>query len=141
MGSLYVVSSRRLMPSRCFTSCSLNSCLFLCVCLSTATGGGHRGVLRRGSGAGGAGWHVLQQLLPLPAVRPGAGPGQRCQPVGAERAPGRREIRGHTGPLMDRGGGGGGGGGRGGGGGGGGLGNRNQRGRTVGHGDVQLNKR
>ena len=75
----------------------------LSVCFSVATRGGHHGVLCRGSGAGGLGRHVLQQLLPLPAVQPVRGPEQRRQPVGAERAPGGRRVSRHTGPLMDRG--------------------------------------
>lgn len=78
--------------------------------VSTATRGGHHGLLRRGSGAGGLRRHVLQQLLPLPAVNSGPGPEQRCQLMGAEWAPGCREVCRHTGALMDTGGGGGGGG-------------------------------
>lgn len=76
--------------------------LFLFFCLSTATRGGHHSVLCGSTGAGRAGWHVLQQLLPLPDIRPGPGSEQCYEPVGAERAPGRREVSGHTGPLMDR---------------------------------------
>ena len=56
----------------------------LCVSVSTATRGSHHGLLRRGSGAGGLRRHVLQQLLPLPAVHSGPGPEQRCQLMGAE---------------------------------------------------------
>lgn len=55
---------------------------------STATRGGHHGVLRAGSGAGGIGRHVLQQLLPLPALGPGPGSEQRRQFVATERATG-----------------------------------------------------
>lgn len=111
MGSLYFVFSRRLTLPHCLSLMSrlLNSYLFLCVSLSTATRGSHYGVLCRSAGAGRVRRHVLQQLLPLPAVHPGPGPEQRFQPVGAERAPGCREVSRHTGPLMDRRGGGGGG--------------------------------
>lgn len=83
--------------SLALTPCSLS----VCPSVSTATGGGHYRVLRRGSGAGGPGWHVLQQLLPLPAVCPGPGPEQRHQPVGAERAPGFGAVCWDTGALMD----------------------------------------
>lgn len=98
----------------------------LYVSLFTATRGGHHRVLCRRSRAGGVGRHVLQQLLPLPAVCPGPGPEQRRQPVGAERAPGRREVSWYTGPLTDgrrrrRG-----------------VAKRDQGGRVVGHGDVHL---
>lgn len=72
-------------------------------CVSAATGRRHHRVLRRGSRAGGSGRHVLQQLLPLPAVRAGAGPERRRRPVGAERAAGVGALRRrHTGALIGR---------------------------------------
>lgn len=86
------------------TDSSSSFCVFFLFffCLSTATRGGHHSVLCGSTGAGRAGRHVLQQLLPLPDIRPGPGSEQCYEPVGAERAPGRREVSGHTGPLMDR---------------------------------------
>lgn len=92
----FPASSCRVTPLSCLsaTTCPLTVSLF-----STATRCGHHGVLRSGSGAGGVRRHVLQQLLPLPALQPGPGSEQRRQPVGAQRAPGGGEVSGDTSPL------------------------------------------
>lgn len=82
--------------------CALTSSLPLCLPASAATGGGHHRVLRAGSGAGGTGGHVLQQLLPLPALGPGPGPEQRRLPVAAERAAGLRAFCRDKGALRRR---------------------------------------
>lgn len=82
--------------------CALTSSLPLCLPASAATGRGHHGVLRAGAGAGGTGGHVLQQLLPLPALGPGPGPEQRRLPVAAERAAGLGAFCRYKGALRRR---------------------------------------
>lgn len=64
------------------------------VFVSTATGSGHYGLLRRGSGAGGNRRDVLQQLLPLLALSTGPGHHSRPKPVGTQREAHPGEI--HT---------------------------------------------
>lgn len=66
------------------------------VFVSTATGSGHYGLLRRGSGAGGNRRDVLQQLLPLLALSTGPGHHSCPKPVGTQREAHPGEI--HT-PL------------------------------------------
>lgn len=99
---LLLQADAALLSQRRDSSTDSSSSFFFFFCLSTATRGGHHSVLCGSTGAGRAGRHVLQQLLPLPDIRPGPGSEQCYEPVGAERAPGRREVSGHTGPLMDR---------------------------------------
>ncbi|XP_055000977.1 WW domain-containing oxidoreductase isoform X2 [Sorex araneus] len=53
-----------------------------------ATRSGHHGVLRGGPGAGGPGRDVLQQLLPVHALQPGAERADGAGPVGSQREAG-----------------------------------------------------
>ncbi|XP_075910044.1 WW domain-containing oxidoreductase isoform X1 [Petromyzon marinus] len=55
-----------------------------------AAGGGHGGLLRDGARAARRQRHVLQQLLPLPAVRRRTERGAGAGPLGAQRAPRER---------------------------------------------------
>lgn len=86
----------RLCGNKSLDFCSHCFSLFWFVFVSTATGSGHYGLLRRGSGAGGNRRDVLQQLLPLLALSAGPGRHSRPKPVGTQREARPGEI--HT-PL------------------------------------------